>query len=250
MEMTKIRDWLILLFSFSVLIIYITSPEVQTIILGLFFRDETTYIHSRLTLISMSWTHLAMALGATFVSSASGVTIGILVTRKKGRTFLPLVQKIGTFFQTLPPTGVIILSFPLLGFGWPPTLLALFLYSFFPVIGSTVLGISSLAPEIRDSSLGLGMNEKNLLWMVEFPLSVPTILTGIRQAFVLNMATAAIGAIIGAGGLGIIIMSGINQQNSALVFSGTLVIVGFTLVGDGILSLIAKNYQPSKGQIP
>jgi osmoprotectant transport system permease protein len=84
----------------------------------------------------------------------------------------------------------------------------------------------------------MGMSNLQRLRLVEFPLALPVINTGLRHSFILNIGTATIAAVIGGGGLGTIIISGLTLQNSALVFSGTIVITGLALIFDELFNLL------------
>jgi osmoprotectant transport system permease protein len=132
----------------------------------------------------------------------------------------------------------VILAFPFLGFGLPPALLALALYSVFPVVANTVVGFQSVPSDVLDAASGMGMSNLQRLRLVEFPLALPVINTGLRHSFILNIGTATIAAVIGGGGLGTIIISGLTLQNSALVFSGTIVITGLALIFDELFNLL------------
>lgn len=213
---------------------FILSEDLQRGVLSFLYPGENQFVHSRVSLLRMTGIHLVLTLSATLLSTLTGVLLGIGVTRKEGRVFLPLVLRMNSLVQTFPPSAVVILAFPLLGFGWEPTLLALFLYSLFPVLGNTVLAIQGLDPPVLEAADGMGMSAFQRLRLVEWPQALPLVLTGIRHAYILNLGTASIGAVIGAGGLGTIIISGLTLQNSALVFSGTLVTIALALLGNRI----------------
>lgn len=234
----------------AALIVYIVSPAVQTMVLKLLFPAETRFVHSRLSLLQMTGVHLLITVAASLMSTTVGITLGLLVTRGRGLYFAEILQKINAFIQTFPPSAVIILTFPFLGFGWPPTLFALFLYSLFPVVGNTIVGIRSVAPAVVDAARGLGMTAQQRLFIVELPQAMPLILTGIRHAVILNIGTASIAAVIGGGGLGTIIISGLTLQNSALVLSGTIVIMGMALLGEKLFSFIPVVTPGISGQNP
>jgi len=174
---------------------------------------------------------------ATLLSTFVGILIGIAVTRKAGKDFQQLILRLNAFIQTFPPSAVIILAFPALGFGWKPALLALFLYSLFPILGNTVVGFQSVSTALIDSAKGMGMTWFQQLWIAEFPQALPMILTGIRHSYILNLGTAAIAAVIGGEGLGTIIISGLTLRNSALVLSGTIVISLLAFIGEQLFPL-------------
>ena len=231
----------VLLLLMLALIIFITSVPVQTTLLSWVFPGESRYVHARRTLVDMALEHLLITVVATALSSMVGIMAGIAVTRSKGREFKELVVKLNSFVQTFPPSAVIILAFPVLGFGLRPALLALFLYSLFPVLGNTIVGFETVSPAINDAARGMGMTWFQQLWIAQLPSAFPMILTGVRHAYILNLGTAAIAALIGGGGLGTIIMSGLTLRNSALVLSGTVVISLLAFIGEQVFRLISPD---------
>ena len=226
------------------LLIYALSVPFQVRLLSLLFPNAPHYTHSRKTILQMGVAHLLITLGATFLSSLVGIAIGIAVTRQWGLDYQQLVLRLNAFIQTFPPSAVIIIAFPILGFGWKPALLALFLYSLFPVLSNTIVGFNEIDRGLIDAAKGMGMSGVQRLWMVELPQALPLISTGIRHSYILNLATAAIAAVIGGEGLGTIIISGLTLRNSALVFSGTLVISLLALIGEQLFQLINGYRQP------
>lgn len=237
---SPLPDLLVLILLAAFLVPYVLSEPLQKALLGLLYPGEKILVHSRLQLSGMTGVHLRLTLGATSLSALCGILLGVGITRTRGRAFYNLVMRTNSFIQTLPPSAVIILAFPLLGFGWKPALLALFLYSLFPVLGNTVVGFESIDASIRDAAKGMGMTGLQQMWLAEFPPALPFILTGIRHSLILNLGTAAIAAVIGGGGLGTIIISGLTLRNSALVFSGTLVIVLLAFMGETLFRVAAK----------
>lgn len=222
----------------TALLVYISSEHVQQLILSMIFPSEQQFIHSRKSILEMTIAHLLLTLAATALSAVTGILFGIAVTRQAGRDYQKLVLRLNAFIQTFPPSAVIILAFPFLGFGWKPALLALFLYSLFPVLGNTVVGFQAVSPEIKESAKGMGMTSLQQLWIAEFPQALPMILTGIRHSYILNLGTAAIAAVIGGEGLGTIIISGLVLSNSALVLSGTIVISLLAFIGEHLFQLL------------
>jgi len=234
-----IRIWTLVLLV-VLLVVFMVSVQVQTAVLSFLFPSEGQYTHSRKTILEMTGEHIALTLLATFLATLAGVLIGIGVTRKGGEDFQILIMRLNAFIQTFPPAAVIILAYPVLGFGWKPALLALFLYSLFPILGNTVVGFQGVAPEVKASARGMGMTAFQQLWIAELPQAWPMIVTGIRHSFILNLGTAAIAAVIGGGGLGTIIISGLALRNSALVMSGTIVISLLAFIGEQVFLLLSR----------
>lgn len=235
----KARHLCTLLLLCAVLLLYVYSETVQEWVLSTIFPNESQFVHARRSLVDMTWAHLMITLAATALSALFGIAMGIAVTRGPGEDFKPLIMRVNAFIQTFPPSAVIILAFPLLGFGWKPALLALFLYSLFPVLGNTVVGFESVDASLLDASRGMGMTWMQRLWITEVPHARPMIMTGIRHSYILNLGTAAIAAVIGGEGLGTIIMSGLTLRNSALVLSGTIVISLLAFIGEQVFRLVS-----------
>jgi len=222
------------------LLLFIFFEQVQIAVLSFIFPSENAFTHSRKTILEMTGEHVALSLLATALAALVGILIGVGVTRKGGEDFQLLIMRLNGFIQTFPPSAVIILAYPVLGFGWKPALLALFLYSLFPILGNTVVGFQGVPPEVKESARGMGMTPIQQLWIAEFPQAWPMVLTGIRHSYILNLGTAAIAAVIGGGGLGTIIISGLALRNSALVMSGTIVISLLAFIGEQAFLLLSR----------
>lgn len=239
-DTTLTKRILLLALLIGLLLAFMFSVQVQTLILSSLFPSEGRYTHSRKTILEMTGEHIVLTLLATSLAAVAGILIGVAVTRKGGQAFQVLILRLNAFIQTFPPSAVIILAYPVLGFGWKPALLALFLYSLFPVLGNTVVGFQGVSPAVKESARGMGMTAFQQLWIAEFPQAWPMILTGIRHSYILNLGTAAIAAVIGGGGLGTIIISGLALRNSALVLSGTIVISLLAFIGEQVFLLLSR----------
>jgi len=141
---------------------------------------------------------------------------------------------------------------PALGFGLGPAWVALSLYGILPVFGNTVEAMLEVPAATRDAAQGLGFRPGQVLWRVELPLSRPLILAGARTSMVVNVGTAAIGAAIGAGGLGAPILSGLVTQNNGFLAEGAVLagLLALTLdAGFGVLgSRSGLGLDPERGR--
>lgn len=190
--------------------------------LGSLFPAEAQLLHPRATLLTLVLQHVALIGISSSLTVAIGVPLGILVTRPYGRSFLGITSDLTALGQTFPPVAVLALAVPLTGFGFKPTVLALVLYGLLPVVRNTIAGLTSVPSEARDAARGLGMTGRQILFRVEIPLAARVILAGIRTSVVINVGTAMVGAVIGAGGLGSPIVAGLIQNNLAFVIQGAL----------------------------
>ncbi|WP_371917416.1 ABC transporter permease [Pseudomonas sp. M30-35] len=181
-------------------------------------------IYQRESFAQLLFNHLFVVAVASIFSIGIGVMAGIMVTRKWGRDFLPLVSQVASIGQTFPPVAVLALSVPLLGFGNLPTIFALMLYGLLPVLRNTLAGLQGVSPSALEAAQGIGMGPLQVLLQVELPLASPVILAGIRTSVTVTIATAAIGSTIGASTLGNPVIAGLVNGNTAYVLQGAVLI--------------------------
>ncbi len=148
------------------------------------------------------------------------IPLGILSFRYAGpgQVILGMVGII----QTIPSLALIVFMIPLLGIGTKPALMALFLYSLLPIVRNTHSGLQDISQPIRESAQALGLTRFAQLRLIELPLASRSILAGIKTSAVINVGTATLGALIGAGGYGQPILTGIRLDNITLILEGAI----------------------------
>nr|WP_302143102.1 ABC transporter permease [Halomonas alkalicola] len=189
-----------------------------------FEPDTRQVIYPHADFLMLLGRHLLVVTVASLLAILLGVTAAVLVTREGWRDFLPLVAQFAAMGQTLPPVAVLALAVPLLGFGTWPIIVALLLYGLLPIVRNTLAGLEGIDPAVHEAARGMGMSRGQVLRQVELPLAAPVILAGIRTSVTINIATAALGATVGASNLGAPIISGIVNGNSAYVLQGAVLI--------------------------
>jgi osmoprotectant transport system permease protein len=195
--------------------------------------------------------HLLLVGISSLFAIGVGVGVGILVTRSGGKQFLPVAEKLAAIAQTFPPAAVLALAVPALGFGFKPTIIALFLYGILPILRNTLSGLTEVTQEVLEAARGMGMTDGQVLRRVELPLAMPVILAGIRTSVIVNVGTATIGATIGAGGLGAPIVSGLVNQNPAFLAEGTIIVGLLALTLDaGFAALMSGSSAARRGPAP
>lgn len=231
---------LVSVFAFPVLLILFTAfPPVQELLLGSLFPGTDELIYPRSSLLQLLGTHLVLTAVSTAAATAAGFLLGLFAYLEPSGAGRRSVAGLSGVAQTFPPAAVIALAVPALGFGAPPVLLALFLYGMLPVVVNTTRGFDSVSPRVLEAARGVGMNRLRQFSLVEFPLALPVILAGVRISAVINVGTAAIGAVAGAGGLGAPIIAGLVRFNPALVLQGALATALLALSIDAAFGLIA-----------
>ena len=173
--------------------------------------------------------HVFLVAVSSLISVAIGSVIGVLVTRRAGSQFRPLIETVTSIGQTFPPVAVLAVAVPLVGFGELPAIIALALYGLLPVVQSTMAGLQSVPGGVQQAATGMGMSRWQSLRQVELPLALPVWLAGVRTSVIINIGTAAIASTVGAKTLGSPIIVGLSGFNTAYVLQGA-VLVGMLAV--------------------
>jgi len=185
--------------------------------------------------------HLVLVGVATLVAAAIGMPLGVALTRRP--RWRGPVLGLANVFQTIPSLALFGFLIPLPfigGIGARTAIVALVVYALLPIIRNTYTGITGVDPAVREAGLGMGMRDRELLWLVELPLAAPVILAGVRIATVVGVGTATIAAAIGAGGLGVYIFRGVATVNDTLILAGALPAALLALAADAGLSLVER----------
>ena len=171
-------------------------------------------------IISHSLVHLKLTFLSLFLAILVAIPLGIFLYR-----FQPLLKPVlylTGILQTIPSIALLALMIPFLGIGVVPAIVALFIYAILPILRNTIIGLYSVDPQLKKVATAIGLTEYKRLILIELPLAVPMIITGIRTAAVINVGTATLAAFIGAGGLGEFIVTGLALNNTNLILQGAI----------------------------
>ena len=146
--------------------------------------------------------------------------------------------------QTVPSLALLVFMIPLLGIGAGPAIAALFLYSLLPIVRSTHAGLTGISPQLRESAEALGLPPGATLRLVELPLASRSILSGVQTAAVINVGTATLGALIGAGGYGQSILTGIRLADTRIILEGAVPAALLALLVQGLFELLERALVP------
>jgi osmoprotectant transport system permease protein len=166
----------------------------------------------------------AVHLKLTGIALAGSIVVGILlgVVVYRTRWLSRSTVYVAGLLQTIPSIALLGLMIPLLGIGTVPAIAALFLYSLLPILRNTVTALTTVDPVIRRVATAIGLSWLEQLRHVYLPLSLPSILAGIRTAAVISIGTATLAAFIGAGGLGDPIVTGLALNDPRLILQGAV----------------------------
>jgi osmoprotectant transport system permease protein len=189
---------------------------------------------------------LFLGLTSSLLVILIAVPIGILVTRQgfpRLKNFLVNTLGLG---QALPVYGLIVIFFSFMGSGIITVLLALATYSLLPVLRNTIVGLEQVDRSVIDAARGMGFTARQILFKIELPLSVVVILGGIRTAVVINVGFSALAFLVGGGGLGETINSGLKLDRAPAILIGAVLVAVMALLFD-FLSALAQKYLKPKG---
>ncbi|MEO7674250.1 MAG: ABC transporter permease/substrate-binding protein [Pyrinomonadaceae bacterium] len=194
-------------------------------------------------LLTLTREHIFLVFISTGFAILIGVPLGILLTRVK--SLQTPILGFANIMQTVPSLALFGLLIPIPfigGIGARTAVIALALYALLPVIRNTVTGILGIDPKVREAAAAMGMTGGQILRMVELPLAMPVMLTGIRVAVVISVGVATVAAAVGAGGLGTYIFRGLRQNDNNLLVSGALASALLALLCDFALGQFEKSY--------
>lgn len=170
------------------------------------------------------------------------VPLGILAAHSE--RLGSIVLGVAGIVQTIPALALFVFMIPLLGIGGPPAIMALFLYSLLPIIRNTYAGLKDIPPGIIESAQALGLPSRAMLRIVELPLATRAILAGIKTSAVINVGTASLSALIGAGGYGQPILTGIRLDDIGLILQGAIPAAALALLVQGLFEMIERGLLP------
>ncbi|WP_431799246.1 ABC transporter permease/substrate-binding protein [Halobacillus andaensis] len=190
-------------------------------------------------LLEKIWEHLQISIIALVIATLISVPLGLLLTRKK-RVAEPVIG-VTAVLQTIPSLAVLAFLIPFFGIGQTPAVIALTAYGLLPILRNTYTGIKEVDPALREAATGMGMNSFRRLSKVELPLAMPVIMAGIRTSMVLIVGTTTIAALIGAGGLGDLILLGLDRGGDVnLILLGAIPAAVLAVVLDLVLRLFER----------
>ncbi len=217
------------------------------------FDDTTARILDHQSLLRQARQHIGITLWSTVVVVGIAVPAGILITRPRFKRLSTPILTFANSGQAIPAYGLIVIFFAWLGQGTglliggtTTAIAALSVFGLLPVLRNTVVGIEQVDRSVIEAGRGMGMSRLQALRKIELPLAVSVILAGVRTALVINVGMGALVFLIGAGGLGETINSGLKLQRNTAIFVGAALVAILALLIDWIAAL-AERYLRPKG---
>jgi len=183
-------------------------------------------------------THLILSVTAFSIAAVFGIVLGVWVAKQE-RAAQPVLSLVNAL-RVVPSLAILALVMPFLGTGWKPALLALILMALPSVLINTTLGFKQVPADVLEAARGMGLDENQVLWNIEFPFSLPAILTGLRTASIEIVAGATLAAFIGGGGMGVFIINGLSMYAFPLLLVGAVPVAMMAVLLEVFFSLLNK----------
>ena len=224
-----------ILAAFAVLVIWALTADLSEVELNTLNPD---------TLLGYTLEHLALTAVSAVIVLFIAIPLGVLLTRGPFRRLTGPVLAVVNIGQAAPAIGLIVLLASWQGFGFTAAITALVLYALLPVLRNTMVGINQVDERLVEAGRGMGMSATAVLFKVELPLAVPVMLAGIRTALVLLVGTAALAAFINGGGLGILIITGVNLNLVSVLVVGSVLVALLALLVDWLGRVVEHVARP------
>lgn len=203
-----------------------------------YFNQNGNYV------LSQFLRHFLISIYGVLFAAIIGIPIGIIISRK--RKLAGWIISIANLIQTVPSLAMLSILMLGLGLGVTTVIVTVFLYSLLPIVKNTYTGMIQVDRNVLDVGKGMGMTKWQRLYMIELPLSVSVIMAGIRNALVVAIGITAIGAFVGAGGLGDIIIRGTNATDgTAIILVGALPTALMAIITDWVLGIVEHRLDPA-----
>lgn len=202
-----------------------------------FYRDNTDLVHDAL------WSHLRLSATAVGLAAVVGVALGV-VAAKVGRVAGFVVTAVAGLGRTVPTFAVIALALTLSSVGFWPTVVGLFALAVPPIMVNTFTGIREVEAGTVEASRGMGLTATQILTRVELPIALPLISAGVRTAAVEVVATATLAGLVGAGGLGAVVISGLDTGQDDVLLAGAIPVALLALAAQGLFGAVERLVTP------
>ena len=213
-----------------------------------FLGDVATYLGDKASwrgsdgFTHLLYEHVWISIAATIVAAAIALPIGLgLGHARRGEVLAVNVSNIG---RALPSFAVLVFALQLMSIGTGPALVALVVLAIPPMVTNSYVGVSGVDDDAREAARGMGMTGLQVFRKIEVPLAIPLVMAGVRTAAVQVVATATLAALVGYGGLGLLILRGLRTRDTVEVFAAAFVVAVLALLTEAALALLQRVLTP------
>jgi osmoprotectant transport system permease protein len=186
--------------------------------------------------------HVELSVVALLIGVVIALPVALAVYRS------PLVSAVavntGNIGRAVPSLAILALVFPLLGFGFDTALVALVLLAIPPILINASTGLRQVSPQVIDAARGMGLSGRQILGRIQLPIALPVIFAGIRTSAVQVVASATLATFIGGGGLGDLIVLGLQRNDTAVLVAGSLAIAVLAIITELGFGALERAFTP------
>ena len=195
-------------------------------------------------ILHLSLQHMELAAWSGGGAILTAVPLGIVLSRHSAARYSAVVIQLLNTGATIPTLAILALSMSWLGIGTVPAVFALWAVTLLPIVRNTIAGIRGVERHLLEAGRGMGMTDIQLLFKVELPNALFVIFAGVRTALAINVGTVPLAFLIGGGGLGELIFTGIDLNEQDMMLAGALPTAALAVCVDLLVSLIARLIVP------
>lgn len=192
------------------------------------------------SIFTYTYEHLIISFVVILLSIVVTIPLAIYMTKMKSNKLKNLIFNIANIFQTIPTVALLAIMIPILGIGFTPAVTALFFYALLPLLRNTYAGIQSIDQSIVEAAKGMGFSPLQRIFKIELPAAMPYVMSGIRVTTVYIISWTTLAALIGAGGLGDLVLAGIGYNDQNMIFTGTMIAILIALLLDLVFAKVEK----------
>ncbi len=182
--------------------------------------------------------HVLISLTVAIISIVFTIPLAVWMTKMKSTKLRSFIFNIANIFQTIPTIALLAIMIPIFGIGFTPAIVALFLYALLPLLRNTYSGMESIDQEVVEAAKGMGFTSFQRIVKIELPIALPYIMSGIRVTSVYIISWTTLAALIGAGGLGDLVLAGIGYNDTFMIFTGAFLAIIIALILDFVLATV------------
>jgi len=186
--------------------------------------------------------HIELSVVALLIGVAIALPVALAVFRSPLGSAIAI--NTGNIGRAVPSLAILALVFPLLGFGFAPSLVALTVLAIPPILINASAGLRQVSPQVIDAAKGMGLSNRQILGRIQFPIALPVIFAGIRTSAVQVVASATLATFIGGGGLGELIVLGFQRNDLAVQIGGSLAVAVLAIITEIIFGVLERTFTP------
>lgn len=204
--------------------------------------SEILQVFQRPDFINQLIVHIELSVVALLIGVAIALPVALAVFRSPLGSAIAI--NTGNIGRAVPSLAILALVFPLLGFGFAPSLVALTVLAIPPILINASTGLRQVSPQVIDAAKGMGLSDRQILGRIQFPIALPVIFAGIRTSAVQVVASATLATFIGGGGLGELIVLGFQRNDLAVQIGGSLAVAVLAIITEIIFGVLERTFTP------